>query len=1119
MLQGTADLASTLKLGVFGAIAIIARMICQTQSLTQGQKAASAAKRAIRGKVYDKLVALGPAYNETIPTATAVQICVEGTEQLESYFGSYLPQLFYALAAPLTLFACLAPVSLSAAGVLLACVPLIPLSIVAVQRFAKKTMRRYWGSYTDLGSLFLESLQGLTTLKIYQADEARQRVMDEEAETFRTATMNLLKMQLNSITVMDLFAFGGAALGIIVMLVQFAQGSVTFAGAFTFVFLSAEFFIPLRTLGSFFHTAMNGMAAAEKMYAVLDEPLDRKGTRAISANDASIETHGLGYVYADGREALRDIDFKAEAGSFIGIAGESGSGKSTLAGALAGRNARYTGSVLVGGVEARDIETASLRSTITYLSHESYLFKGTVRENLLLARPDADDTALWDALSRARIDDFIRAAGGLDARILPAGSNFSGGQRQRIAMARALLRDTPVYIFDEATSNIDAESENAIVALIGEIAREHTVIMISHRLRTLTSADMIYVLEDGGIACSGTHDRLIEEDNPYARMWAKQAALEMRIDHATREKAAGAAIEETEARASADAAEDVPRARGTDGSGDRISGPRVMRRLATLVRPLAPAMIAAVALGVIGFLAAGFLTIFAVLALLSFANGSSILPSAVACALVAACGVLRGPARYGEQMCNHYLAFRILALVRTRVFEALRKLAPAKLDGRDKGDLVSTITSDVELLEVFYAHTLSPVAIAILTSLIMTAFIAWFSPALAVLALAGYLVVGAGIPALAAHTIGDAGRTMRDAIGNMNSFVLESLEGLAETLQFGAEKTRAKAMGKAMDELAEVEAAMKRRGAVFMALTGAIIMAFDLAALALGAHLLHDGLITFEAAAVSIAALMSSFGPVVATANLGSTLQQTVASGARVFSLLDETPAVEEVVDGKGLDSFARADARNASFSYGGDRVLDNVCFSAQKGEIIGVEGRSGAGKSTLLKLFMRFYDPDAGVIEISGDDLRTINTHDLRRLEGFMTQETHLFTGTIRDNLLIARPDASDEEIAAAVEKAALSDFVENLPAGIDTPVGEFGESLSGGERQRIGLARVFLHDAPLVLLDEPTSNLDALSEAAVLEAIAANRENKTVILVSHRPTASAICDRTCRLDGLRAS
>ena len=833
------DLARTLLVAV---VAVAVRLACQAQATKQGLAASALAKQRVRTLVYDKLVRMGPSYRETVATSEATQLCVEGIEQLEAYFGSYLPQLFYSLIASVTLFFCLAPLCTPAAVVLLCCVPLIPISLMAVMKIAKRIMGDYWHSYTDLGALFLESIQGLTTLKVFRADEERHRRMNEEAEKFRKATMRLLTMQLNSVIVMDIFAFAGAAAGIVVMLNSYAVGTVTFAGAFAFVFLAADFFIPLRTLGSFFHTATGGMAAAERMYRIIDAPEPACGTQAVTCTSVGIECRNVSYSYDGTRTVLQNADFTARPGGFVGITGASGSGKSTLAGILTGANLSYTGSVTIGGIDLRDISAESLRDTVTYVGFRGFLFAGTVRSNLLMARAGASDDELWEALSRCRIDDFVRRSGGPDAPVSAEGTNLSGGQRQRLAMARSLLHDTPVYIFDEATSNIDADSEAAIIDAVAELARTKTVVMVSHRLAALRGCDKVYVFEAGRVVQTGTHEELAKQDGPYASLWARQAELE---DFSARsgEGAGKQAVEQA-----CQAADDAPSQQAVTRMGaatPKLGKVRVMLELVKLTRPLLGVLACAVVLGVAGFLAAIGITVLATSALLDLEGQACWVAASVATVAAVACGIARGPLRYAEQLCNHYLAFRVLALVRDKVFAAMRRLAPAKLEGKEKGDLVSLVTADIELLEVFYAHTLSPAAIALTVSIIVLIF----------------------------------------------------------------------------------------------------------------------------------------------------------------------------------------------------------------------------------------------------------------------------LFATTIRENLLVAKADASDEELIAALEKAALRELVERLPQGLDTQLAELGDSLSGGERQRLGLARVFLQDAPLLLLDEPTSNLDALSEASILKALQENRADKTVVIVTHRASAGAIADDTYAL------
>ncbi|TGY91798.1 ABC transporter ATP-binding protein [Petralouisia muris] len=491
-----------------------------------------------------------------------------------------------------------------------------------------------------------------------------------------------------------------------------------------------------------------------------------------------------------------------------------------------------------------------------------------------------------------------------------------------------------------------------------------------------------------------------------------------------------------------------------------------MSRLIGLVKPLAGFMVFAVMMGLAGHLCASFITIlggYAVLGLLGFDTALS-LKTISACVLVFA--VLRAVLRYGEQSCNHFIAFKLLALLRDKVFGVLRRLCPAKLEGRDKGDLISVITSDIELLEVFYAHTISPAAIGFLYTIVMCLFIGSFHPALGGLALLAYLTVGIVIPIITSKLSGRLGMEFRAGSGDLSGFVLDSLRGLSETVQYGQGEERLTQMNEKTDLLSDTEMRLKRAAGRNMAVTNTVILIFDLWMLFLSAMLYQKNIVDFTGVLIPVVALFSSFGPAVALANLGSTLQNTFAAGNRVLDILDETPAVSQVA-GKEETAFDGASAENVSFSYGAKTILDRVSLQIPQGRIIGLVGKSGSGKSTLLKLFMRFWDIDSGKVEISGRSIREINTSNLRDMESFMTQETHLFQDSIRNNLRIAKLDALDADIEAACRKASVHDFIMSLPQGYDTPVGELGDTLSGGERQRLGLARAFLHDAPFLLLD----------------------------------------------------
>ncbi|MBF1142327.1 MAG: ABC transporter ATP-binding protein/permease [[Eubacterium] sulci] len=517
--------AKLVRLIVILAIAVLARVICNIASNKMSYLSSKKVKQVLRHKIMEKMLTLGSSYNEKVRTSEVVQVSVEGVEQIETYFGLYLPQLFYSLLAPLTLFAVIVFMSFTPAIVLLLCVPLIPISIAAVQTFAKKLLAKYWGKYTGLGDTFLENLQGLTTLKIYQADEYKNKKMNEEAEEFRKITMKVLTMQLNSITIMDIVAYGGAALGIILTVKQFVAGNIRLDQTIAIILLSADFFIPMRQLGSFFHIAMNGMAAIDKIFKILDLEVPEEKTMSLPEK-GSIKVENLSFAYDESHNVLNDISIELLEQGMVSLVGASGSGKSTMASLLMKRSKNYSGKIFVGEVDFNEISEKSVMENITYISHSSYIFKGSVRDNLLMAKADARDEELWDVLKKTNLADFFEADNGLDFQIAEAGGNLSGGQKQRLALARGLLHDSRFYIFDESTSNIDVESEEVILEQIKELAKHKGVLMISHRLANVVSSDKIFVLEKGQLKEEGTHEELLAMHGTYSTLWETQQSLE-----------------------------------------------------------------------------------------------------------------------------------------------------------------------------------------------------------------------------------------------------------------------------------------------------------------------------------------------------------------------------------------------------------------------------------------------------------------------------------------------------------------------------------------------------------------------------------------------------------------
>lgn len=1199
---------------VYVALAIVCmlvRYLATTHATRLGTEAAERVKLALRSKLYRKMVALGPSYRSRVKTSDVVQSAGEGVEQIQSFFELFLPQLFYAILAPITLFAVIAPINMPAAVTMLVCAPLIIIVTGIVSMTAARAFKKYWGRYTDMGAAFLDNLQGLETLKNFDADDRAAAEMDKKAEGFRVMTMRVLQIQLRSLTAMDIVAYGGAAAGIGVALWQYAHTAaaaagasaagwspimlaahlpgafaylayglqylmpfgagfpLTLAGLLLIVLLSAEFFIPMRQLGSYFHVAMNGMTSTKRIFALLDTPEPAHGTATLPATagtdagtDAgtkagtkadggitvSFDHVGYSYDSADSgaavqqtnsapAPALTDLTFTAYPGQLTAIVGISGSGKSTAAALLAGTLTGYQGSLTLNGVKVSDLSGETLARTITLIGASSHLFAGTLRENLLMALPDdgqngeaasdAVDSRLWDALEQARIADFVRSQpDGLDMTIEPDAANLSGGQRQRIAIARALLHDSPVFVFDEATSSVDVESEELILATIRELvqSRGKTVIMITHRMANAEHADQVVVLEHGKSVETGTHAELMAAGGVYAKLFTTQADIEnFGADHpqpaslTASASGSGAAVGAAPAAAPAE-----------------MSTFQVIKRLLGEAKPLAGLMVAASTAGTIGHLAATFLPVFGIIAGFALA-GNPVWGMSAAGAITAmiVCAVLRGLTRYVEQYLNHNVAFHLLALFRSKAFAALRRLAPAKLAGKGKGDLIAMLTTDVELLEIFFAHTISPVAIAVTTTIVYAIVAATLSPWMALALIVSHLIIGIIVPRFFATGVRNLGPAIRGAAGELDNVMLDDMRGLDEIIRFGRGEDRAQAIEDRTRALWRDHAKLSRVNGRFAGVGGLLVALLTSAAAGIAINLAGVNLYDIPALVAAFALLASSFGPTLALAALPANLTQTFASARRLFGLMDEAPAVVET--GTANSDYEGMRLDRVTFAYpgeGSEAILADFSLDVPQHGILGIQGPSGRGKSTMLKLLMRYWDPQRGQVTLSGTPLPQIDVHARRRIQAMMSQETHLFDGTIRENLLIALPESEirnggaagvlDARLREALAKASVLDLIDSLPDGLDTQVGELGDRLSEGERQRIGLARVFLRNADLVLFDEPTSRLDALNEAIILRFIhelskseqnADKGQDVAVVLVSHRESAMRVADAVLNL------
>lgn len=1309
-------------------VCAVLRFLMMRAAAYFGAEAAERVKLALREQLFNKMLAIGPSYSQHISTADVVQSAGEGIEQIQSFFELFLPQLFYAILAPVTLFFIVAPINMPTAVTLLVCAPLIVLIVGMVAMRAARVFKKYWGKYTDMGSVFLDNVQGLETLKTFDADAHAAKKMGEQAEQFRVMTMNVLQIQLRSLTAMDVVAYGGAAAGVGVSIWQYASGAaLPLAGVLLIVLLSADFFISLRQLGSFFHVAMNGMTSTKRIFALLDTPIPAHGMQempefgasdngvdvcfddvsfryvdvntdaaaavsvaADTAVTADMETGKTGQIGGksgvvgagktgmskddDGSVvALHGVSFTARRGQVTAIVGPSGSGKSTAVELLSGNLSGYegcmwlqsgnTGNNSTQRYQINDLSIESLTREIAIVAAQSHLFAGTLRDNLLMAKPDATESELWQALEAAHISDFVRAQSQeLDLAIEQGASNLSGGQKQRIAIARALLREPAVYIFDEATSSVDVESETLILQTIRALAnRGKTVIMVTHRMANATDADHVVVFEHGRVAEQGTHVELMRANGTYAKLFHAQQTVEnigLR-NNATHSTSASHALKasdsaesvtqrvemglqvsdsaetdnqftkntaqlsdspesvtqraETTSRMSDSAETDAQGAKtgvrmsdSAESDAKTMPTSRLIARLLKEVGPQRKYMIVACVCGTLGHLAATFLPVFGIAAAFA-AVGSPVWNLSVPAALaaMAVCALIRGGMRYAEQFMNHNVAFRLLALFRAKAFAALRRLAPAKLAGKGKGDLIALVTTDVELLEIFFAHTISPVVIAIVTTVVYALALLTLSPPLAATLIIAHLIIGVILPKLFASAVRGIGPELRKESSALDDEMLDDMRGIGEIIRFGQGDARLASIQRCTRSLWVKCVRLSVKNGDFAGFGAVLVMLFTAIAAFLAMTLctavstaadMSEGLMWMGSVGSNAPALVaafvllaSSFGPTLALSALPANLTQTFASARRLFALMDEAPAVVE--QGSERPEYQGMTMRDVTFGYGsgarisGERtpngrsehatgmsparpaeaqssgeqgagiasqpVLDHVSLDVSRQGILGIQGPSGRGKSTMLKLLMRYWDPDSGTISLSDVPLPQVDAGWRRRVQTMMGQETYLFDGTIRENLAIACNDAdfsdsgsnsgsnfcsnsssnaggdsadsSDSDLAhdipdsvlrEALAKASALELVDALPNGLDMQVGELGGRLSEGEKQRIGLARMFLRDADLVLFDEPTSRLDAYNESVILGSINDLAERgSAVVLVSHRDSTMRIADRILRM------
>ena len=1102
--KGTLSKKNIISGFIFSLFSLISSFILDKLYIRITAKVSLSVKSILRKKIYSKLLRLGLSYNENFATSNLVQLSVEGVDQLEVCFGQYLSQLFYSLLASITSFISIYIISPAASISLLLCIPLIPFTIVIAQIIAVTVLGKYWKSYADLGETFLENLQGLTTLKIFQYDEQKSIEMDNQAEKFRLETMKVLVMQLNSLSIMDIMTYGGGAVGMLMGLYKYKNGIISFGGAMTVVMLSAEFFLPLRRLGSYFHVAMNGITASKKIFEFLDLKEQPSKILKLESNEPfNIILKNVFFYYKKDKNILKNLNFSIKSKEFIAFVGESGCGKSTLARILSGNLTNYSGNINIQEKELKNINEESISKNIVVISSDSYIFKGTIKDNLLMAKENATNEEMINIIKEVKLTEIFEK-NGLDTIIEEEGSNLSGGQKQKLALARGLLVDAPFYIFDEATSNIDKESEADIMKVIKSLVGKKNIMLISHRLGNVVDCDKIYLLHDGEIKESGTHNELYQLRNEYYKLYNTQQELEKYSSNHKKDKKINIYnipnINKEESFSENNEDEKKLLNKSMSKEKDiKYSKVEILSSLFELVKPLMGIMCLAILFGSLGFLSAIFISIKGIKYVFIYYEKKEILHKSVIFLLAA----FRGLMDYAEQYCNHYIAFKLLALIRHIIFQKLRTLCPAKLENKEKGNLISLITSDIELIEVFYAHTISPIAIAFFVSLFMCIYIGSISFHAGIVAFISYIFLAIGIPLIISPKVEKIALDYRNKTGDMNSFMLMSLRGIRETLQYLNGEKRLNEIENKSNELVQLKLDLSKIEELQKALTNMVVTGSSYGVFFFLMNKLYNNEITLFETFIPMISLISSFGPVIAISNLSIGLSETIACGKRVKNLLSEKPVINEVQFNKEIKD-ENLSINNVDFSYKTNikkyDVLKNFSCLIPKGKIIGIHGKSGCGKSTLLKLMMRFWDVDKGEIKFGDDNIKVINTSELRNFESYLTQDTYLFNDTIEQNIRLANEKATKEDIIEAAKKASIHNFIMTLSNGYNTRVGELGGILSSGERQRIGVARAFLHNPKLLLLDEPTSNLDSLNEGIILKSILEEQKERSVVIVSHR-------------------
>ena len=1105
------SLASLLQPILLIAVIMVLRGVFEHWRAMVAHTTAARMQKKLRRTLYDKIAALGPGVVARERSGALTLSLIDGVEQLETYFGQFLPQFLISLLTPVLIFAAIAFFDLPVATVMLA---FALLALFAPALWHKHDVANSLGrqkAYARFAAEFLDSIQGLATLKAFGQSQARADKLETDARDLFQRTMWVLATNVLSRGITDSAIACGAAAALALGAFRVQAGTMELSSLLIILMLGVEIFRPMRELRTVLHQGMVGMSAAQGIYQILDSrsPVVDAAAAALGKPLApTIAFEGVTFRYPGTRRIVHDrLDFAVAAGERIGLVGPSGGGKSSIVRLLLRFYDPDAGTIRIGGHDLRQLSFAQIRSQISVVNQDTFLFHGTAEDNIRMGKPEATEAEVQAAARAANIHDFLLSLPqGYRTVIGEKGIKLSGGQRQRMAIARALLRDTPILVLDEALSAVDAENEAIIQEALGRLMRGRTTLILAHRLSSVIDCDRILVLDGGRVIESGRHEALMQASGVYAGLMAEQAreaATTAIIDAAP--GARGAEATGLPAVAAKPVTEGIIKAEG-------LTWYQLVVALMGAILPWKGRLTATFVFGVLRVLAFIGVGVLSALVVAALKNGQPYAPWLWALAVVAP---LSGVLHWLESWVAHDMAFRLLAEMRIDLFRKLDALAPAYLVRRRTGDLMALATHDIELVEYFFAHTVAPAFVAVLVPAVVLVVLASASSWLALVLLPFLVAVGLS-PFLMRKRVDRLGSEAREAAGELAAFAVDSVQGLGEIVAFQQEAVR----GARLDSLSDRHLRLRLPFFRELTLQQSLLEVFTglggLAVVVTGAALTIHGAV--DAAMLPFLTLLavSAFLPVSEIAQVGRQLADTLGATRRLYALANEPVPV---TDGPGVPATNEAAAlalETVAFAYPGQnrRALLEVSMLIPAGKTVALVGPSGAGKTTTAQLLMRFWDPDAGRITLNGSDLRDYKLDDLRRRIALVAQDTYLFNDTLRSNILIAHPDASESELLAAVEHASLRDLVEALPAGLDSPVGERGTSLSGGQRQRVAIARAFLKDAPVLILDEATSHLDAVNEQAVRRALDLLQADRTTIVIAHRLSTVRNADLIVVLD-----